>query len=85
MTRQLRPSQFDLTGTYVQLKDGGGTEALAVVPLDGKDAFIVPQGVWHRIEIRRPGQVLFITPGEGTQHRPNCRDAADFPPGSALR
>jgi hypothetical protein len=25
--------------------------------------------VWHRVEVRNAGRMLFITYGEGTQHR----------------
>ena len=31
---------------------------------------IVPQGVWHTADTVEPGEMLFITPGAGTQHRP---------------
>jgi len=31
---------------------------------------VVPQGVWHRAEVKKPGTLLFITPGAGTEHRP---------------
>ena len=27
------------------------------------DALVVPQGVWHKITLRRPGQLFHITPG----------------------
>jgi len=30
---------------------------------------IVPQGVWHTAKVQQSAQVLFITPGEGTQNR----------------
>ena len=40
------------------------------VALDGGRAFIVPQGIWHRLVVREAGDVVFITPGEGTDHRP---------------
>lgn len=30
---------------------------------------IVPKGVWHRFEVREPGRLMFITAGEGTEHR----------------
>jgi mannose-6-phosphate isomerase-like protein (cupin superfamily) len=33
-------------------------------------AVIVPRGVWHRIFIEKPGQLIHITPGPGGQHRP---------------
>lgn len=31
---------------------------------------VVPQGVWHRGIVKKPGQLLFVTPGAGTEHRP---------------
>ncbi len=34
------------------------------------DALVVPAGVWHRAEVRTAGRMLFLTYGEGTQHRP---------------
>ncbi len=30
---------------------------------------IVPQGVWHTAKIKDYAQLLFITPGEGTEHK----------------
>jgi mannose-6-phosphate isomerase-like protein (cupin superfamily) len=45
---------------------GGNTE----VDLDGGDAIVVPQGVWHQITIREPGQLLHITPGPNGDARP---------------
>lgn len=32
--------------------------------------FIVPRGVWHRGIVKKPGKLMFITPGAGTEHRP---------------
>ena len=32
--------------------------------------FIVPKGVWHRGIVKKPGKLMFITPGAGTEHRP---------------
>jgi hypothetical protein len=40
------------------------------VALDGRATFIVPQGLWHRVIVREPGDMLFITRGAGTRHRP---------------
>ena len=31
---------------------------------------LVPKGTWHTAKVREPCRILFITPGEGTQHRP---------------
>ncbi|WP_162818241.1 cupin domain-containing protein [Aquirhabdus parva] len=31
--------------------------------------FIVPQGIWHRIHVIEPAQLLFVKPPVGTEHR----------------
>jgi mannose-6-phosphate isomerase-like protein (cupin superfamily) len=31
---------------------------------------VVPRGTWHTAKTQGPCRMLFITPGEGTQHRP---------------
>jgi hypothetical protein len=33
------------------------------------DYVLVPRGIWHTVRVHTPSSVLFITPGEGTQHR----------------
>jgi hypothetical protein len=40
------------------------------VALGARTAFIVPQGTWHRAIVHEPGEILFVTRGSGTQHRP---------------
>ena len=45
---------------------GGNTE----VDLGAGDAIVVPQGVWHQITIREPGQLIHITPGPNGDARP---------------
>lgn len=44
-----------------------GEESIAMSPGTG---CIVPRGVWHRLRVHEPGIVMFITPGEGTRHKP---------------
>jgi len=34
------------------------------------ECFIVPRGIWHRLLIRTPCQLLFITPGPRNEYRP---------------
>ncbi len=34
------------------------------------DAFVVPKGVWHRLEVVEPAHVVHVTPGPGSAHRP---------------
>jgi mannose-6-phosphate isomerase-like protein (cupin superfamily) len=31
---------------------------------------IVPKGTWHTLLVRKPGTLLFVTPGKGTRVRP---------------
>ena len=31
---------------------------------------LIPRGTWHTATVHRAGTMLFLTPGEGTQHRP---------------
>jgi mannose-6-phosphate isomerase-like protein (cupin superfamily) len=38
--------------------------------LRGGQTCIVPRGVWHRLVVHEPSDLLFITPAGGTQHRP---------------
>lgn len=40
----------------VELRDGG--------------VCIVPRGVWHTQIVHAPSELVFVTPGRGTQHRP---------------
>jgi mannose-6-phosphate isomerase-like protein (cupin superfamily) len=38
--------------------------------LQAGQSFVVPRGIWHRGIVRQPGELMFITPGAGTEHRP---------------
>jgi quercetin dioxygenase-like cupin family protein len=38
------------------------------------EAFIVPKGVWHRIEVLDPAYLIHITPGPGSGHRSASTD-----------
>jgi len=33
-------------------------------------ALIVPRGVWHRVLLGEPSQLVHVTPGPGGEHRP---------------
>lgn len=41
-----------------------------VVPLRGRRGVVVPAGVWHTARVVEPGEAIFFTRGEGTEHRP---------------
>ncbi len=40
------------------------------VELAPGQALVVPRGVWHRVLLGQPSQILHITPGPGGEHRP---------------
>jgi mannose-6-phosphate isomerase-like protein (cupin superfamily) len=57
-----------LSGAFdVILDEPGGERRIA---LDAGRAVIVPKNTWHRVDVREVGKLMFITPGEGTSHRP---------------
>lgn len=41
-----------------------------VVRLQGGRGCVVPRGVWHRLILRQPSDLLYVTPPRGTQLRP---------------
>ena len=56
----------------VVLEEARGERRIA---LRGRGACIVPRGVWHGQVVHAPSVMMFITPGEGTEHRPCQGDA----------
>lgn len=50
------------------LQTASGEESLALENVG--DYIIVPQGVWHTAKTDVKAKMIFITPGEGTQHKP---------------
>lgn len=40
------------------------------VELRPGEALVNPKNVWHTARVHEPGLGLFITPGDGTEHRP---------------
>jgi mannose-6-phosphate isomerase-like protein (cupin superfamily) len=38
-----------------------------VLPGDG---LIVPRGMWHRVDILEPSQIVYFTPGPNNEYRP---------------
>lgn len=59
---------FQLEGAMDLVLDMNGAEH--TVPLRGRGAVVVPRGVWHRAVVLEPTDALFITRGDGTEHRP---------------
>ncbi len=52
--------------TVIQEIDGSQRR----IPLSPGEATVNPRGVWHTADVSEPVQVLFVTPGLGTEHRP---------------
>jgi mannose-6-phosphate isomerase-like protein (cupin superfamily) len=59
-----------LSGAVDLVLQHGGVER--VVELRDRRTCIVARGTWHRGIARQPSDLLFITPGKGTQHRGVC-------------
>lgn len=51
----------------VDLELESGTITVSVGP---GDALVVPKGIWHRVRLVEPGQLVHITPGPHGDHRP---------------
>jgi hypothetical protein len=51
----------------VVLEEDGREER---VELEPGQAFVVPRGLRHRVTLREPSQILYLTPGPGGQYRP---------------
>ena len=34
------------------------------------DGLVVPQGVWHRVDIIEPSEIVYLTPGPNNEFRP---------------
>jgi mannose-6-phosphate isomerase-like protein (cupin superfamily) len=51
----------------VVLEESGGERR---IEMGRQTACLVPSGIWHRICVHEPGEMMFITCGSGTQHRP---------------
>jgi mannose-6-phosphate isomerase-like protein (cupin superfamily) len=64
-----------LTGALDLVLDEPGGER--TVELRAGQGCLVPPGVWHRLILSRPSDLLFITPAHGTRHRPVGRAASD--------
>jgi hypothetical protein len=49
------------------LQDDEGEHVVALTPGRG---YLMRRGVWHRAVVKVPSEMLFVTAGEGTEHRP---------------
>jgi mannose-6-phosphate isomerase-like protein (cupin superfamily) len=51
----------------VVLEDETPARSVCLAP---GQALIVPRGVWHRVLLDEPSQIVHVTPGPGGEHRP---------------
>jgi mannose-6-phosphate isomerase-like protein (cupin superfamily) len=59
---------FLISGRVDVLQEVDGAER--VVELRPGEAMVNPTNVWHTARVHEPGLALFITPAEGTEHKP---------------
>lgn len=58
----------------VRLEQDGGERTVDLRPGQG---LVVPRGVWHKVLIREPSQIVHVTPGPGGEHRPLSEKEAE--------
>jgi hypothetical protein len=57
-----------ISGRFHLIQEGDtGEERVNLTP---GTAAVNPTGVWHTLDVVEPGEILFVTPGSGTEHRP---------------
>jgi len=64
---------FQLSGAMDFVVDDGG--AARTVSLRGRAALVVPRGAWHTVRVLEPSEAIFVTRGEGTEHKPRKGNA----------
>ncbi len=64
---------YIVNGVMELILDDGDERAVGVetkVLLGSGDAYVVPRGVWHRLEAVEPSYLIHVTPGPNGDHRP---------------
>ena len=67
---------YVVSGAMELILDDGDERAAGVetrVNLRSGDAYVVPRGVWHRLESVEPSYLVHVTPGPNGGHRPSRR------------
>jgi mannose-6-phosphate isomerase-like protein (cupin superfamily) len=80
---------YVVSGTMELILDDGDEQAIGVetkVLLQSGDGYVVPRGVWHRLEPVESSYLVHVTPGPNGGHRPlpieattSGRNVADIP------
>jgi mannose-6-phosphate isomerase-like protein (cupin superfamily) len=64
---------YVVSGTMELILDDGDERTVGAetkVLLRSGDAYIVPRGIWHRLESVEPAYLIHVTPGPNGGHRP---------------
>ena len=64
---------YVVSGTMELILDDGNQHAVGVetkVLLRAGEAYVVPRGVWHRLEALEPSHLIHVTPGPNGGYRP---------------
>jgi len=64
---------YVVSGTMELILDDGDERAVGVetrILLQSGDAYVVPRGLWHRVESVEPSYLIHATPGPNGGHRP---------------
>jgi mannose-6-phosphate isomerase-like protein (cupin superfamily) len=66
-----------VSGTMELVLDDGDQHTVGgttIVVLRAGDAYVVPRGVWHRLEALEPSYLVHVTPGPNGGYRPLSSD-----------
>lgn len=56
-----------ISGRVKVTLEGPAAQEMIVQPGDG---LVVPKGVWHRVDVLEPSQIVYLTPGPRGEYRP---------------
>ena len=59
-----------LSGRAIVVLEAQAAEDDEEIAMAAGEAYIVPRGRWHRVKAVEPGEMVFMTPGAGTTHKP---------------
>ena len=59
-----------LSGRAIVVLEARAAEGDEEIAMVAGEVCIVPRGRWHRVKTVEPGEMVFMTLGEGTTHKP---------------
>ena len=58
-----------LSGRALLVLEGQADASDEEIEMGAGETCVVPRGRWHRVKVIEPGDMVFMTPGEGTSHK----------------